>query len=93
MATNLRLRPEAETALRAEAARVHRSQQDILRDAVDRYLGLGRIDIESPNEPVHGVVVSTSVKRARSPMRHASRLIALPPTVTSSDLLNRDDRL
>ena len=39
---NLRLRPEAEAeaALRAEADRANRSQQGLIRDAVDQYLGL-----------------------------------------------------
>jgi predicted transcriptional regulator len=40
MAMNLRLSPEAEAALRAEADRANRSQQDLIRDAVDQYLGL-----------------------------------------------------
>lgn len=41
MATNLRLRPEAETALRKEAERTGRSQQDLIREALDRYLSIG----------------------------------------------------
>ena len=38
MATNLRLRPAAEQALREAAQRSGRSQQDLIRDAVDQYL-------------------------------------------------------
>ncbi|MHC5794620.1 ribbon-helix-helix protein, CopG family [Lacisediminihabitans sp. FW035] len=94
MATNLRLRPDAETALRAEAARSNRSQQDLIRDALDQYLGLaagagggrsvGALD---------GLVAAGGVKPARGPIRYASRLLELPEGVTSLDLLDREDRL
>lgn len=40
MATNLRLRPETEEALRLEAERTGRSQQEIIREALDLHLGL-----------------------------------------------------
>ena len=42
MATNLRLRPDAARALREAAERTNRSQQDLIREAVDLYLGLGQ---------------------------------------------------
>ena len=41
MATNLRLRPEQSEALRVRASATGRSQQELIRDAVDRYLDLG----------------------------------------------------
>jgi hypothetical protein len=42
MATNLRLNLKAERALRAEAARTGESQQNLIRTAVDQYLGLDK---------------------------------------------------
>ena len=41
MATNLRLNEKATSALRDASLRTGRSQQDIIRAAVDNYLGLG----------------------------------------------------
>jgi predicted transcriptional regulator len=38
MATNLRLRPDTARALRERAASEGRSQQDIMREAIDAYL-------------------------------------------------------
>jgi len=40
MATNLRLRPATEAALRERSASTGRSQQQLIRDALDQYLGL-----------------------------------------------------
>ncbi len=40
MATNLRLRPDVVDALRDAAVRAGRSQQDLVREAIERYLGL-----------------------------------------------------
>lgn len=39
MSTNLRLSSEAAAALREAAAKSGRSQQELIREAVDRYLG------------------------------------------------------
>jgi hypothetical protein len=108
MAMNLWLRPEAEAeaALRAGANRANRSHQDLIRDAVDQYLGLyvgrrGRREsnrsvasLDGPLDgPFEGSGAARSVKPARGPLRYASRLIELPEGVTSLDLLDRDDRL
>lgn len=42
MSTNLRLSKHAATALREASRKSGRSQQDLLREAVDRYLGLSK---------------------------------------------------
>lgn len=91
MATNLRLRPEAETALREAAERSGRSQQDLIREAVDRYLGL---DMVRPNRDSLDELIRKGVVRPpREPYRRADRLLTLPPGVTSLDLLDREDRI
>lgn len=91
MATNLRLRPEAEAALRAEAQRSRRSQQDIIRDAVDRYLGLASHTAEVTE--LDELVASGTVVRPRVPYRKARRRLTLPEGISSTDLLDRADRL
>ena len=84
MATNLRLSPAAAEALRAAAERSGRSQQDLLREAVDRFLGLpGKTDLDRAIE-------SGRVKRP-SAFRDVRPLGALPGTLTTLDLLDRDD--
>lgn len=91
MATNLRLRSEAEAALRAEAQRSGRSQQDVIRAAIDRYLAhvptTDRLDTDLDRLVSAGVVVPPRV-----PYRRPRRRLALPPGVTTADLLDRDDR-
>lgn len=88
VATNLRLRPEAEEALRAEAERSQRSQQDILREAVDRYLGLS-----DGGDPVDDLIARGRVRPPRSAYR---RVVPDPTTAgdgpSTAELLGRDDR-
>lgn len=89
MALNLRLRPEAEEALRAEAERSGRSQQELLREAVDRYLGLGT------SEPKHEwdhLLDSGKVLPPRGSYRKVVPTIELAPGQRSIDLLDREDR-
>lgn len=89
MATNLRLRPEAETALREAAERTGRSQQELIREALDRYLGLGA----NPHSPsIDKLVADGTLIPPRIPYRRPHRLIELPEGVTSLDLLDREDR-
>jgi len=92
MAMNLRLRPEAAAALRAEAERTGRSQQDVLREAVDRLLGL-----VPPPEAKAGerdpLLVAGTVRQPRQPYRKVRPTTQLPSGVGSLDLLDRDDRL
>lgn len=89
MATNLRLRPDAEAALRAEAERSGRSQQEILREALDRYLHL------TSGDSSHGDVLLRlgALLPPRTCYRRVTPTRTLPAGVTSLDLLNRDERL
>lgn len=91
MATNLRLRPEAEGAVRAEAERSGRSQQDVLRAAVDAYLRLAVSD--DLGDELGMLVAEGSVRRPRVPYRRPGQRISLPPGVTTADLFAREDRL
>lgn len=91
MALNLRLQSEAEEALRAEAQRSGRSQQEILRDAVDRYLGLS-----SPSQVRHEwdqLITSGKVLPPRGKYRKVMPTKRLPEGLDSLDLLDRSDRL
>jgi len=88
MATNLRLREETELALRKESERSGRSQQDLIREALDRYLGVG-----SPRDnSIEELIARGLVKPAREPLRLSDRPLSLPRGVSSLDLLHRDDR-
>jgi Ribbon-helix-helix protein, copG family len=92
MAMNLRLRPDAAAALQAEAERTGRSQQDILREAVDRHLHLVPDDPADRSDRASAIAV-----RMVLPPRVAYRKVApslhLPKGVNSLDLLDRSDRV
>jgi hypothetical protein len=90
MATNLRLRPEAESALREASARTGRSQQDLIREALDRYLGVG--EPQPASGSVEQLIAAGILRPARTPYRRPSKRLTLPPGVTSLDLLDREDR-
>jgi len=74
MAVNLRLPPEAAKALRAEAEATGLSQQEILRRAVNEYLGLTPRTrdpqwpdwIEPPSEPYRPVSAWLTPPEGRS---------------------------
>lgn len=89
MATNLRLRPEAEAALRDAAERTGRSQQELIREAVDQYLQLGATLGRSSFQQL---VDAGLVIPSRTPYRRAENPITLPDGMTTADLLDRDDR-
>lgn len=89
MATNLRLGSEAEAALRAEAQRTGRSQQDILREAVGTYLGL----IPSQAGDTDPLIARGKVAPPRVPFRDVRPRLHLRPGENSLDLLDRDDRI
>jgi hypothetical protein len=89
MARNLRLRPDAETALRAEAERSGRSQQEILRDALDRYLDLTGGDSSSGD----ALFRAGTLLPPRTRYRRVTPTRTLPAGITSLDLLDRDERL
>ncbi len=89
MATNLRLRPDAEAAVRAEAARTGQSQQELIRAAVDRYLGLDERDqIRTGRD---ALIASGELLPPRTPYREAEERVSLG--ASSLELLDRDDRL
>jgi hypothetical protein len=84
MATNLRLDERAAAALRAAARATGRSQQELLREAVDRYLGL-RATSDRERAVASGLVEDPS------PLVDFAAGIALPAGVGVLDLLDRDD--
>lgn len=90
MATNLRLSEQAAAAVKAEAERTGRSQQDVIRAAVDAYL--------SPPAALPGAGSEPSwrdqIIPPKTPFRTIpeSEMITLPDGMTSLDLLDREDR-
>lgn len=91
MATNLRLRPELEAAVRLEAQRSNRSQQDVIRAAIESYLQLDD-GSESGLEAARRAYLQ-KVKPARTPFRRDADLLVLPDGLSSLDLLQREDRI
>jgi len=91
MATNLRLRPDAEEAVRIEAERSGRTQQDVIRDAIDRQLGL--IPAGATTNRLDTFVASGAVRRPRTPFQRTAQRISLPPGVTTIDLIGREERV
>jgi hypothetical protein len=89
MAMNLRLGAEAEAALRAEAQRTGRSQQDILREAIGKYLGL----IPSQAGDIDPLIARGKVAPPRIPFRDVRPRLHLRPGESSLDLLDCDDRI
>lgn len=91
MATNLRLRPDAEEALRAQAAEVGRSQQELIREAVDRYLGLGSDPV--PRTGQGALLASGAVLPARTAFRESDHLLQLHEGFSTLRMLDREDRV
>lgn len=89
MAMNLRLGAETEAALRAEAQRTGRSQQEILREAIGKYLGL----IPSQGGDTDPLLTRGKVVPPRVPFRDVRPRLHLQPGESSLDLLDRDDRI
>lgn len=86
---NLRLGAEAEAALKTEAERTGRSQQDLLREAVGTYLGL----VPEQAGGVDSLVSRGTVTRPRVPFRDVTPRLHLLPEEDSLDILDRDDRV
>lgn len=85
MATNLRLDDETVAALRATAQSTGRSQQDLIREAIDRYLGrTGASDRDR--------AVASGLVKAPARFVDVRPSINLPDDVSILDLLERDDR-
>ncbi|MDQ2796462.1 MAG: hypothetical protein M3Y06_04775 [Actinomycetota bacterium] len=93
MATNLRLRQETQDALRAEAGRTGSSQQQLIRDAVDRFLGLGAPSSEGSDGERERRLAEAGTRPPRLPFRELDDLVLLPPGVTGDDLVDRGERL
>lgn len=91
MATNLRLRQDAADAVRREAQRTGRSQQEVIREALDRHLGL------SPRRTEGGemdtLITTGAVRPPRTAYRKATERLSLPQETTSAELLDRQDRI
>jgi plasmid stability protein len=91
MAMNLRLPPDTAEALRERAAKSGRSQQELIREAVDAYLGLGP-EAAPFRGSIDDLVTRGLARRPAVPYREATRMIALDHGVTSLDLLQREER-
>lgn len=90
MAMNLRLRPELESALRDESKRTGRSQQDLIREALEAFLG--RSVGTSASRSIDDLIAAGIVKPARPMLPRPEKLLSLPEGVTTMDLLDREDR-
>jgi Ribbon-helix-helix protein, copG family len=94
MATNLRLRPDAQEALRTQAATTGRSQQELIREAVDRYLGLAPEPVPRTAEgALSALLASGAVLVARTDFRESDKLLPMPRGLSTLRLLDRDDRI
>jgi hypothetical protein len=87
MATNLRLTAETELALRQRSERTGRSQQDLIRTALDEYLGLVAPAAQTLDE-----LVASGVASEPRPLVTVAP-ISLPADLSSLDLLQREDRI
>jgi hypothetical protein len=85
VATNLRLDQAAAAALRAAAKERGRSQQDLLREAVARFLGL---DVEGGSRER---AVTAGLVKPPAPFQDVVPSIKLRRGVSTADLLGRDD--
>ena len=86
MATNLRLNERTAKALREAAKSRGKSQQQIIREALERFLGLEEELTDRDRAIASGLV------KEGTPYRRATPTLVLPAGITSLDLLDRDDR-
>ena len=93
MAPNLRLDQKAEEALRAASVRTGRSEQDLIREAVDVALGLTTAPGRDEDSEREQRLAQLGIRPARHAYREPDRLITLAQGGTSADLLERDGRL
>ncbi|WP_344292241.1 ribbon-helix-helix protein, CopG family [Agromyces neolithicus] len=94
MATNLRLREDAASALQEYSARTGLSQQEVLRRALDAFLEHEGSPPNARDEaPAGGRRRPAGILPPRHPFTVADRLLELPPGMTTSQLLDRDDRI
>lgn len=85
MSTNLRMSKRAAAVLREASRHSGRSQQDLLREAVDRFLGL------TPDEHSRDRAIAAGLVRPSTPFRDVTPSITLAPGMTTRDLLDRED--
>ncbi len=85
MATNLRLSPETARALQEAARRSGRSQQDLIRDAVEQYLGI------APTSGERERLIAAGAIKPGTPFEDVEPWVTLPAGVSSRDLLDRDE--
>lgn len=86
VATNLRLSADLVLALREEARRSGRSQQDIVRHALRRELGL------VPGESELELAIRRGIVAAPTPFQDVEPSSVLADGTTTADLLDREDR-
>lgn len=86
MSTNLRLSEELAGALREEAARRGTSQQEIVREAIAKELGM------APESTPMERAVNSGIVEAPEPFRDDVPTLTLPRGTRSLDLLDREDR-
>ncbi|WP_375477707.1 ribbon-helix-helix protein, CopG family [uncultured Jatrophihabitans sp.] len=86
MSTNLRLSEELAGALRAAAARSGRSQQEVVRSALAKELGL------HPELSPLERAVRAGLVEAPEPFVDHEPTLRLPKGMSSLDLLERDER-
>jgi len=85
MATSLRLSAPATAALRELSVKTGRSQQELIREAVDRFLG-------RTGEPeVRQRAIESGLVKAPTPFQDVKPSIRLEHGRTTVDLLDRDD--
>ncbi|MEO6114768.1 MAG: ribbon-helix-helix protein, CopG family [Jatrophihabitantaceae bacterium] len=86
MSTNLRLSVELAGALRDEADRRGISQQELVREALAKELGM------NPRSTPMELAVRAGTVEAPEPFRDVAPTVVLPKGTTSLDLLDREDR-
>jgi len=80
--------------VRTEAERSGRSQQDVIRDAIDRQLGLTPAAAATDGfDTLDTLVASGAVRRPRRPFQRTAQRIPLPPGATTIDLIGREERV
>lgn len=77
--------------MRREAKRSGRSQQDVIRDAIARQLGVGTQN--GGSDDLAALVATGAVRAPRTPPRRPAARLALAHGVDSMDLLDREDRI
>ena len=86
MSTNLRLSEELAGALREEAARRGKSQQEIVREAIAKELGMAS-ELTSME-----LAIRAGTVEAPEPFQDVEPTLTLPKGTSSLDLLDREDR-